>query len=400
MGSKIGHVYAYQTKRYGKRWGAVFEAGADWETGRRKQTRKTGFRTKAEADAWLVERMNSRRTGNLVEPSMQPLGAWLKEWLALREPELRAASVTNYELSFRWFAPIHAVPLARLTPGHVERECARLMRAGHKASAVARAKGRLSTALRTAMRTGALATNPAALATGPSAKAERREALTGEQVHRLLDAAGDGQWAVLWRTLLECWLRIGEVIELRWSDLDLERGVLRIERAQTGAFATDPATGKRRRIFVVGAPKTPESHRELPISFDLVRALHAHRSAQKQAWRAEGRDWSPSGLVFPSPTGRWLDRTRINAVLAAHCAEAGIPRIRTHDLRHTGGSLVLHAGYDIKTISERMGHADVATTWRVYMHTNAAQHKRVADMMGELLRAPSAASDETSVTGT
>ena len=310
--NEFGSVYSYETKTKGELWGAVAEYGYDWETGRRKQIRQTGFGSKSEAVNWLVARLHGRRTGAITEPSMMPLGQWLNDWLELRSSELRDSSIAMYRRAFKWFSPLHEIPLSRLTVAHIERECARLIREKHASSSVARAKDKLSTAMRAAVRAGMVTTNPVSLAEGPSGKSPRRQALTFDEANRLLSVtAGDGQWHLLWRTMLETWVRLGEVIELRWQDLDLERGLIHIDRSQTIARVFDEKRGRMITTFRAGPPKTDESVREIPISFDLMRRLHEHRTLQKRQAADLDREWSTTNLVFPNQSGGWLDRSKV-----------------------------------------------------------------------------------------
>lgn len=381
----VGNIYSYQTKTKGERWGAVAEMGYDWETGRRKQERKTGFATKDAAKKWLITRMSARISGDITEPSMQPLGHWLNEWLELRRPSLRDSSIEIYLQVFRWFQPLHATPLARLTVAHIERELARLVREGHTQSSVAGAKEKLSTPLRAAVRMGKITSNPASLAEGPSAKSARRVALSADQVAALLEATtDDGQWHLLWRFMLETWVRRGEVTELRWRDIDLENGIVNIERALTKVRRLDPVRGREVTRFIAGKPKTADSIRSIAISDDLVVRLRSHRVKQMEESLLFGRQWSGDTLVFASRNGTWLNRDRISAQLTEACRKAKVPRVTIHELRHTGGSLILQAGFDMKTISERMGHSSMATTMRVYSHSNEQQHRRMASAIGDL----------------
>jgi integrase len=151
--------------------------------------------------------------------------------------------------------------------------------------------------------------------------------------------------------MLETWARLGEIIELRWKDVDLDRGQVSIRRAQSMTTIHNPKTGKPMTTWVAGPPKTRESLRTIPLSPTLLAELRRHRKHQV----TENQQWTAEALVFPNQSGGWLDRARLGKELAEACARARIPKVTAHGLRHTGGSLIAHVGFDPKTISERMG---------------------------------------------
>ena len=140
--------------------------------------------------------------------------------------------------------------------------------------------------------------------------------------------------------------------------------------------------------FRAGPPKTDESVREIPISFDLMRRLHEHRTLQKRQAADLDREWSTTNLVFPNQSGGWLDRSKVGRRLLEDCKRALVKPITSHGLRHTGGSLVAQEKWDPETIRQRMGHADVMTTMRVYVHSNDVQAKRMADAIGDFFTRP------------
>jgi len=161
------------------------------------------------------------------------------------------------------------------------------------------------------------------------------------------------------------------LLALRWGDLDLERGALAVRRSvdQYGEVNA-PKSGKARTIDLDGA---------------CVAALHAHRIAQA-AWRLQlGTAWADGDLVFASEVGTALVHRNLYRVLVRLQAEAGVPAIRFHDLRHSSASLMLAAGIPIKVVSERLGHASVTITLDIYAHVLPGMGKQAAQTLGRLL---------------
>lgn len=373
-------IYSYQTKRHGKRWGAIWTGGRDYETGKPLRKRKHSFLTQTAAAEWLHEMDSRYRTGGVIVESNKPLGTWLTEWLEMRAHEVRPATLMAYRQWFNWYEPIYPILLKNLTPSDIERCAADLItKRKIKPANVANAQGMLTSALKTAVRNGLITRNPGEIARRPSAERPPRAALTIDQVGALLAATrDDGLWHVYWRLMLETYLRIGESLELRWSDVDLDAGTIAISRSQTRTVE-----GR----LIVGEPKNRQSRRTIPISDEVVSLLKRHRAEQMSRYLRLGSRWHGNCLVFSTRGDHWLHRENVSDQLTEACSKAGIPRITPHQLRHTGGSLALLAGTDHKTVSERLGHANATITLKVYAHTNPEQHKRVGDLMGSLLTA-------------
>lgn len=370
-------VYSMETARGERRWGAVVDLGRDWETGKRQQERREGMATQAEAAAWATERRNARRRGVATVSSDQPVGAYLAEWLDRRTPELRPSTVRAYRGIIRNLAPLHGVKLEELRPIQVETVERRLVERGYRPATVRLAHGVLSAALRDAVRLELLPRNPCDAVRPPAGASPPRRWIDADQIRRLLAATGDDiTWGSLWALLAECWLRVGEAAALRWHDVDLGAGVVTVTRTRTidrGGKAID------------GPVKTAAGRRALPISPRLVGMLRQHRVRHRSKALAAGLVWDDALPVWPREDGREpRNANTINDELAGACRRAGLPVVSVHELRHSGGSAAHTAGLDLKTISERLGHANVAVTMGIYVHKGEADHRRLSDAIGAI----------------
>src|SRR5260370_23501350 len=180
--------------------------------------------------------------------------------------------------------------------------------------------------------------------------------LTGDKAKKLLGVLDEpGRTIVL--TLLLTGCRIGEVLELRWKHVDLNRGVLHIrESVYQGHF---------------GSPKTQSSIGDLPIGPQVVAALLRHRGKQ-------GSDPHPHALVFHNEKGRPHDTHNLLCrVLYPACETAGVPRVSWHELRHTHATLLNSQGESMKTIQAQLRHSSARVTMKIYTHT-IPQHQRDA----------------------
>lgn len=168
--------------------------------------------------------------------------------------------------------------------------------------------------------------------------------------------AGDPLHA-LWVTAAWTGMRQGELLGLRWEDVDLERGSLVVRRSLSRL------PGKRGTRYVLTEPKTDRSRRTVPLLPEVVTVLRAVRKAQLD--RPGKLD---QGLVFCTPAGSPLDGSTVTRAFGRAVAAAGLPKVRMHDLRHAFASYLIQSGVDLATVADLMGHSTIVTTVQSYTH--------------------------------
>jgi integrase len=180
----------------------------------------------------------------------------------------------------------------------------------------------------------------------------------------------------MWFLLLTTGMRRGEVVGLRWADIDLDGEVLSVSRAIASvdgvAMETEPKTAKGRRAIALD-PAT-------------VDALRRHRERQAAERDLVGDGWTDSGAVFTYPDGRTLHPDHVMVTFRRLVTGAGLPLIRLHDLRHTAATLALAAGVHPKVVQERLGHSSIGITLDTYSHVvQGMQADAAAKVAGLLL---------------
>ena len=236
-------------------------------------------------------------------------------------------------------------------------------------------------ALAQAVRWGLIARNPAAAIDRP--RAGRSEtvirALSADEVAALLAAARETWLYEVILLAVATGLRRGELLALRWSDLDLESGLLSVNRAieETGA-----GIGFK-------APKTARSRRTLPLPQIAVEALRLHRCAQAERRLTLGPAYFDADLVFATPEGKPWFPSNFDRAWRTFKRAHGFT-FRFHDLRHTHASLLLALGVHPKIVQERLGHASVTMTMDVYSHllpgVQEAAVAKFEETLGSVLR--------------
>ena len=238
---------------------------------------------------------------------------------------------------------------------------------------------------------GELASNPAERADKPKAHhseehAEEVHALTEEQVQRLFGAARGTRFEHLYVVAVRTGLRQGELLGLKWEDLNLDASpaTLMLRRS----LAQKPGGG-----FYFSATKRRGSRRTILLLDEAADALRAQRELLAKQQLAMGEGWQAHGLVFPSIIGTPMDPSNLHYKhFKPLLRKAGLPDITFHDLRHTFATIMFFDhGVDVKTVSEMLGHASIKTTMDVYAHvlphTQADTIQRLNRLFSERKRA-------------
>jgi integrase len=195
--------------------------------------------------------------------------------------------------------------------------------------------------------------------------------LTVAEARMLLRTAREHRLYALYAVALSIGLRRGEALGLRWSDVDLETGLLRVRQTlqrHSGELHFAP-------------PKTRRSRRTVPLLPFMVAALHEHRDRQAEECARAGDAWTDSGLVFTTSTGRPIEPNDFSKAFGRMCDRAGVRKVRVHDLRHTCASMLLAQGAQPRVVMEVLGHSAVEMTMNVYGHVMLdAQREALAGM--------------------
>lgn len=233
----------------------------------------------------------------------------------------------------------------------------------------------LRNALNQAVRQRLIPWNPALAVELPE---ERRPAVgvwSPEDVGAFLAFAADDRLYALWHVAVMCGMRRGELIGLRWRDVDLSAGQLLVIQSVTVAD----------RCRHIGAPKTKRGNRIVALDAGTVSVLRAHRRQQLEDRLAWSRAWQDTGLVFVCEDGAMLNPDHVTRHFAALVSASGLPRITLHGLRHTCASLALAANVPVKVVSERLGPSTTTVTSNTYQHVLEAQARQAGDAIAAIV---------------
>lgn len=208
---------------------------------------------------------------------------------------------------------------------------------------------------------------------------ERREYQTwsAEQCRRFLAVAITGSaYGPIWALALATGVRRGELLGVRWRDVDLKRGTLSVRQAIVSVNG---------RTTVSPHPKTSSSRRTIPLTPRVVAELQSHRARQLERRLRLGDVWSDYDLVFASEVGTPISPRNLIREFVGLVARAGVKRVRIHDLRHTYATIALGTGAPVREVADILGHSSPATTLRIYGHAIPGRGARLVSAVEDII---------------
>lgn len=363
------------------------ELGADGKP-KRKQTRRRGFKTRKAAVAELNKVLSELDGEAYVAPSDQMLRDFLREWLAATVHTRRPSTQESYERAIRLHVENRPIGLRKLqqVDGPSLNRHYTLLLAGnddHEALSPTTVHGIamiLQKAFKDAIRWQRIGRNPVELSDPPQPSETEMKTWTAGQLDTFLETAREHRHSALWWILGTTGMRRGEALGLKWADVDMEKGEIRIQRTLLTGNG-----GKR-----WGTPKTKAGRRTVSIPADTVAVLKTHRARQNAEKLALGAGYVDQDLITAQEDGDTVSPTRITEQFGRLARRAGLPHIRLHDLRHSWATQALEAGVNPKIAQTNLGHTKVSTTLDIYSHVNQGVHAETAELLASMRRSAAA----------
>jgi integrase len=372
------------TKRRGHGEGAIYQRKGDgrWvgalilPNGKRKSLYA---KTRADVTAKLRAAMKGLDDGISLDTDRQTVASYLDKWLAAGvKPSVRVKTYEGYEsiVRVRVAPDIGRKQLAKLTALDLQALYTELADAGLSARSVHHTHRVLHRAFVQAVRWNLIVRNPCDGAQGPRATGSEMKVWTPEQTDAFLIATRQHPGHALYMLALTTGMRQGELLGLKWADVDLSAGTLAVRRS---------LQRQRGKGLVFEEPKTARSRRSIRLSQRAIDALRAHHDRQTFDRRIVGSEWNARYLVFCHATGEPLDPSYQTTIFKKAVEAADLPAIRFHDMRHTAATMLLAKGVHVKLISEMLGHATITLTLDTYSHVIPAMHGDAAAAIDAIL---------------
>lgn len=376
------------TKRRGRNEGSIGFYSGRWvaqvtvDTGQR---RRFYGRTRTEANDKLQAALAAVRSGLPVPTDKLTVADYLDDWLTGARRALRPSTAGTYERHIRLhiLPALGRLPVARVRPEQLDRLYAGLLAKGLSRTTVQHVHAILRRSLSQATRRGVIARNPTDLVDPPGRDHPEMQVLSLNQARALLAAAKSARHVgleALYVLALTTGMRRGELLALRWADVDVARRALTVTGTLQRVKRADGTS-----VLERAQPKTKTSMRRIPLTSTAADALTRHERRHEHQRAIAGTEWINSGLVFTNERGGPMEpRNLIARSFAPLLTDAGIPHIRFHDLRHTAATLMAAQGVHTKVVSEVLGHASVGITLDLYSHVTASMGEQAVVAMEAL----------------
>ena len=365
-------------KRKDGRWEGRFTAGHDPATG--KQIIKSVLgKTQAEVKEKLKKALDGAQKVDFTKSGKYTVGLWMDEWFEnVAKIKVRASSHQTYRgyIDNHIKPSIGNIPIEKLTTmdlqkfyrklltkGRVERIEAKDQPKGLSAKTVRNINQVISSAMDLAVAQKIIPANPTNACALPKIEHQEMQTIPTEQLQAFLQEAKATGVYEMYYIELATGLRRGELLGLKWQDIDWKNGIIKIRRQVARVDGQ-----------IKEAPlKTKNSYRTVTISQQAIAVLKEQKKKTNDTY------------VFPSPNGGPISPDSVNNMLKRVLERAGIPKVRFHDLRHTFATIALQNGVDIKTVSGMLGHFSAGFTLDTYAHVTTSAQKEAAQTMGNIL---------------
>jgi len=336
------------------------------------------FKTQHEGREWLKTIRSQIDEGLNFQGANITLEAYLNDWLKTIPMSLRPKTIKQYTTIVRLhiLSYLGAVRLRDLRPDMIQKLYNSKLAAGSGVRTVQMIHAVLHKSLNQALKLGLVTRNPSNAVSKPKLIRTEMKVLNDTQVRTLLLAASETEYYALFYIAVSTGLRQGEILGLKWSDLDWGTRHLKIQRQLQ-------RVGGKGLIFC--EPKSRAGRRTIVLGRSAIDALRKHFKNQQLQRQAAGDEWIETDLIFTSSIGTPLDHRNVFRIYKELLKTAGLTDMRFHDLRHTAATIMLQQNVHPKVVQERLGHSDISLTLNTYSHVMPGMQEEAADKIDEVL---------------
>lgn len=360
-----GEGSIYHRKSDGK-----WVGGISLENGKRKVFYG---KTRKEVQEKMKTALSEQQKGTLITAPQQTLKKYLEDWLEnVSKPHIRISTYVKYKklINTHILPALGDIPLQKLTPQRVQKLYADKLKQKLSPKMVSCIHGVLHVALENAVKWNLIARNVCDVVSPPRVPKTEKQVLTKRQAHVLLEHVKKHRLEAILVLAVTTGLRRGEMLALRWRDVDFEDGSVQVRRTVDYI----PHYG-----YVENEAKTTRGQRKVMLPSFVMNTLQVHRLQQQEMRNKVGSDWVEKDLVFCGLNGDYFNPNYLLRMFKKVLIDAGLPHMRIHDLRHSAATILLIMGVHPKVVQEILGHSTISMTMDTYSHVLPTMQKDATD---------------------
>lgn len=332
-----------------------------------------------EVRQWIADATYIDEHSDLSQAVDMIVDAWYEYWIEVKRQTVRPNTVRNYEERYKHNIQkvIGKKLLKDVKPLHCQKILTDMAEEGYKTSTIYQARIAIYNMFEFAKENDIILSNPCkkSVKADMGKPSEKKEALTIDIQKKFLESIKGSSYENQYRFILQTGLRTGEMIGLRWSDIDFEERTIKIERSMEYRYKV----GEWR----IGPPKSKSGYRTIPLTDEAIRILLNQR-AKNSKLKIIPMEWKD--VVFLCKKGTPVKNSTYDTGLFKYCDIAGIPRFSMHVLRHTFATRCIEAGMKPKTLQQILGHSNIGITMNLYVHITDEEKHREIDLVADALK--------------
>ena len=353
--------------------------------GKRKHKR---FKKLQECRAWLADAIYVDEHSDISMPSDMLVDHWFDYWIGIKKKTVRPNTVRNYtERYIRNIKPlIGKMSLSDVKPLHCQKIFYDMADQGYRTSTIYQARITLYNMLEYAKENEVLRTNPCkrSVKSDMGKPSEKKVALERDVQKIFLRYAEGQSYENQYRFILQTGLRTGELVGLKWEDIDFSTAQLHVRRTINRLAKYEAHDGENKTEIVFGTPKTKNSRRTIPLTRTMADELTRWKQQQAQDKIRAGDKYTDYGFIVTNEFGHYFEQKTFKDYYDRMLKDADIGHFTFHALRHTFATRALERGMDYKTLSAILGHYSVAFTMDTYVHSMDEHKRHEMDKMNDM----------------
>lgn len=368
---KRGETYSY-----------IVDIGKDPVTGKRKQKMKGGFKRKKEAESALRKIIIELEEKTYIEPSNETFSSYIRRWFSDHyQKRIKESTVSTRKYMINKHLvnenPFSKKTLSKITSMDIDAFYNQKIDENFSTSYIRKMHQMLNQAFNQAVKWKLISNNPVIDSDPPSVKKEEMKIWSFDEINAFLNVCKKERYYLLFLLALYTGMRKGELLGLKWDDIDFNNKVINVRRSLT--YISNEG-------YKLTTVKTVNAKRYIPIPENVINELIFHKKNQDYLLSQFKVEYINNDLVLCTETGSFLDPRNVLRVMKRICNVANVNQIRFHDIRHTHASILISSGVDLVSVAALLGHANPKITLQTYAHLVPNKLNEVADIFHYAIR--------------